>query len=158
MTAYSLRRKQIETAKKKAHKEMVSYFINLNNEQKLYQVISVIKGHCRDNYFSLPQVEELVYRLTSLYSITRNHLHAGLAADTLACRRDEVINKKVVQLNKVTMANDMFENHVSLLDELYFNRILQFREAVELVIIILDNYPSAMKWVPSKVKDSTIRA
>ena len=158
MTTYSLKEKQLERAKKKVHNEMVGYFVNLDNEQKLYQFISMTRGHCRDNFFSLPQVEEFVYRLTGLYTITRNHLHAGLAADTLACRREEVDDKKVIRLNKATMDSDMFDDHMGLLDELYFSRTLQFREAVELVVIILDNYPSAIKWVPAKVKRSSMSA
>jgi len=140
MGVYALEQRRFEAAKQKVHLELVDYFVNLDQQKKLWYFTVAVNGNARANHFSLNQAEKLVDSLVCNYTITSSHIEAAVAFDpTRSAKFMEEL--KIVPLCKGGLLDSIFTEQLGTLYELMSLQILEFRQALSLVLVLLENYP-----------------
>lgn len=143
MTVHILHQKQFAVAKNKVHTELVHYFVNLEEERRLWYFSASVCSHAREHDFTISQAEQLITNLSNHYGITKVNIETAVAFVPLGRYKTE--GNKVFQLNSKCISNESFEEQLFVLYLLMQEHLLEYRQALDLVLNILDNYPTAMR-------------
>lgn len=146
MAVHSLEKKRFEVTKKKVHNELVDYFVNLDEQRKLWYFTLAVNNNARGHNFSLPQAERLIDELVRSYGIRRVNIEAAIAFNPVRSSTTASITgekQKLIRFRKGSLLGELFEDHINDLYGLIQRKILEFRQALELVLVLLQNYPSA---------------
>lgn len=148
---YSLQEKRFEYDKKEVHRELVNYFVDLGSQKRLWHFTLATKSFVDSRHFTNRQAGQFVERLVEHYGITRANIEAAYAFTPFRTR-PKIEKTKVIQLNRTSMPNDDFEEHLATLDSLINETILEFRQALELVLMLLDQYPGNDRKIPCRAR------
>ncbi len=143
MTVHILQQKQFANAKNKVQTELVHYYINLEEERRLWYFSASVCSHAREHYFTISQAEQLVRNLSNHYGIKRANIEAAIAFVPLGRYKTE--ENKLFRLRSKNMTNKSFEEQLYTLDLLMQQHLLEYRQALDLVLNILSNYPAARR-------------
>lgn len=146
MSVHSLEEKRFEATKEKAHIELVNYFVNLDEQRKLWYFTVAVNSSAKSQYFSQPQAEKLIGDLSKNYDIRRPNIESAVAFNPCFFL-DLKKKQKVITLKKSGFLNDFFENHLGELYRLIKGKLLEYRQALELILVLLDNYPAARRLI-----------
>ena len=144
MSVHCLREKRFESAKEKVHLELVNYFVNLDEQRRLWYFTLAIRSHAQGHHFSLTQAEQLVGYLAGHCGIGKANIESALAFNCFISHRTSE-KQKIVRLEKGNIPNDDFEEQISVLYSLLQEKSLEYRQALELVLIVLNHYPTSRR-------------
>ncbi len=144
MTIYSLQQKRFEAAKQKVHSQLVDYFVDLEEQRRLWYFTLTVNNNARAHQFTQPQAEELLAGLKQSYDIRRANLESARAFDP--CRKPlSEKEDKILKFQKGGVAISAFEEYLGTMFDLIRNKLLEFRQALSLALVLLDNYPGAQR-------------
>jgi|GEM_PF-2981922 len=146
MSVHSLEQKRFETAKEKAHLELVDYFVNLDQQRKLWYFTVAINSNAKSHHFTQSQAEKLIDDLSKNYDIRRPNIEWAVAY-TPCCSFDLNQEQKVVRLEKSGLLSELFETQLGELYRLIKEKLLEYRQALELTLVLLNNYPAAKRLI-----------
>jgi hypothetical protein len=143
---HSLEQKRFETTKEKVHVELVNYFVNLDEQHKLWYFTVAVNSNAKSHHFTQPQAEKLIDDLSKNYDIRRSNIELAVAFNP-CCSLDLNKKQKVIMFNKIGLLSDIFEEQLSELYRLIKGKLLEYRQALELTLVLLDNYPAARRLI-----------
>lgn len=143
MTVHCLQQKRFAAAKNKVHIELVHYYVNLEQERRLWYFSTSIRSYACEHYFTVSQAEQLVGKLSSYYGIRKANIETAVAF--LSHGHFKTKGNKVFRFRDEYMSSEHFEEQLFVLDHLVQEHLLEYRQALDLVLNILDNYPAARR-------------
>jgi hypothetical protein len=146
MGVICLQEKRLASDKEKVHREMVDYFVNLDEERKLWYFTLAIRSHILRHDFTATQAESLVRNLTRKYGIRQASIETALAFKAFSCG-DKKRTSKIVSFYNRGLSEEEFEEKLFALDNLFLGKIMEYRQALELVVMILNHYSDCRKVV-----------
>ncbi|WP_028579943.1 hypothetical protein [Desulfogranum japonicum] len=144
MSVLSLQDKLFECDREKVHHELVHYFVKLDEQQKLWYFIHAIRVHSNGRYFSINQAEQLIGKIADHCDIKKIDIQMAKLYDPFA-RVSYKWQQKVVPIQRNAVSGDLFEEQMSMLYHLIQKKTLEYRPGLELVLILLERYPSAIR-------------
>ena len=146
MLVHSLEEKRFEATKGKVHLELVDYFVNLDEQRKLWYFTVAVNSNAKSHNFSQPQAEQLIDDLSKNYDIRRPNIESAVAFNPFRSL-DLKKKQKVIMLKKGGLLNELFQDQLGELYRLIKGKLLEYRQALELTLILLDNYPAASRLI-----------
>ncbi len=146
MKVYNLQKKRIASEKEKVHLELVDYFVNLDAQHKLWHFTIAINLHAQGHHFTAAQAEELVEHLAGHFGIRMANVESALAFSAY-CRNKKSGRQNLIRFEKSGVSDDQFEMQIDVLYTLLQNKIMEYRQAIELVIRIIDYYPDIREFL-----------
>jgi hypothetical protein len=144
MAVLSMQQRRFEAEKEIVHKELVNYFVSLDSQRKLWYFTLAINLNANSQKFSLSQAENLVGELAREFDIRRIHIEMAIAFATTPFKNLKK-SQNVIPLVRGRISEETFEDQVLQLRYLIEGKILEFRQALDLTLILLDNYPAALR-------------
>lgn len=141
MTVYALEQRRFEAAKQKVHQELVGYFVNLEQQRQLWYFALAVNNDARARHYTASQAENLLATLASHFDIRQNHIEAAKAFAPSRSQA-ETGPQKIIPLRKNTLMANGFEDQLATFYELMHLKVLEFRQALALVLVLLENYPA----------------
>lgn len=139
MSVICLQERRFASEKQKVHSELVDYFVNLEEQRRLWYLTVAIRSQALGRQFTTSQAEELVRHLTRQYGIRRANIEAALAFHSFAYL-NRGGNPKVVRLQNHPLSDEQFDEQISVLHDLFLKKILEYRQALELVVLLITHY------------------
>lgn len=146
MLVHSLEQKRFEAAKKKEQGKLVDYFVNLNEQRNLWYFTDAVNSNAKSRNYTQPQAEKLIDDLAKNYDIRRPHIESAIAFNP-SCSLDLKKKQKVVIFKKSGLLNDIFQDQLGELYRLIKGKLLEYRQALELTLVLLNNYPAAKRLI-----------
>lgn len=142
MAVHSLEQKRFESEKEQVRLGLVDYFVNLEEQRKLWYFTVAINSSARSHNFTQLQAEKLVDDLSTTYDIRRPNIQSAVAFNPFRSLNLKK-KQKVFPLKKTGLFNERFEEQLGELYQLITGKLLEYRQALELTLVLLDNYPAA---------------
>lgn len=146
MLVHSLEQKRFEATKEKAHLELVNYFVNLEDQHKLWYFTVAVHSNAKSHHYTQPQAEKLIGDLSKTYDICMPNIESAVAFNPFRSL-DFMKKQKVIMFKKSGLLNDLFEEQLGELYRLIKGKLLEYRQALELTLVLLDNYPTARRLI-----------
>jgi hypothetical protein len=144
MSMANLDEKRIQATKKKVHLELVDYFTRLNSEQRLWYVMMSIRFQAQGRYFTHLQAKRLVSYLSRHYGIRRANIDAALSFKAFSDIRGQK-NAKILRFKRDCISDEKFEQRMDELEDLRLEKHLEYWQALELTVLMLNHYPGCIK-------------
>ncbi|ACN16987.1 hypothetical protein HRM2_39290 [Desulforapulum autotrophicum HRM2] len=144
MSMTNLNEKRFQAAKEKIHLELVNYFTRLNCEQRVWDFMTSIRFQAQGRYFTHLQAKRLISYLSRHYGIRRANINTALAFKAFSDIRDKK-NAKILRLKRDCIPDEEFEQQMCELEDLRLEKHLEYWQALELTVLILDHYPGCIK-------------
>lgn len=144
MSISNLNEKRVQVAKQKVHLQLVNYFTRLNSEQRLWYFMLAIKFYGQSQYFTQAQAKRLILYLSRHFGIREANIETALAFKGfthLGGKKDP----KIMRLKRDCISDDEFEERMYELDGLRLEKCLEYWQALELTVLILNHYPGCAK-------------
>lgn len=136
--------KRFEVAKKKIHLELFNYFTRLNSERRLWCFTRAIRSLAQSRRFTHAQAERLTAYLSRHYGIRKANINTALAFNAFPYLGDKK-SQNIIQFKRDCLSNDAFEQRMGELDGLRLEESLEFWQALELTVLILNYYPGCIR-------------
>ncbi len=148
MNIYSLHEKRYEHAKERVQEELTDYFVDLDRQQKLWYFVVALKGHAQRYDFTTNQADHLAARLSNYFAIIQANVDAARAFSSSRSNVEKDKNK-TIPLNHSCLSEEAFSEHLATLDSLLYEGTLEYRQAMELLLVLLEHYSHCQRKIPN---------
>lgn len=146
MRVYSLHGKRFETAKKKVHGDLVNYFVNIEEQKKLWHFTLAMRSLITRRELTSHQAKALAGQLVDIFSITRANIEAARTFMP-SYTQPEVEKSNIMQLKKVGISDVNFEDYLDTLVFFFYEKTLQYRQGLDVLLLVLRYYPECDKMI-----------
>ena len=144
MSISYLDEKRSRAAKEKIHLELVDYFARLNSEQRSWCFMRAIMSCAQSQRFTQVQAERLITYLSCHYGIREANIDTALTFNAFPHTGGKK-SPEVIRLKRDCVADDAFEQQMRELEGLCLEKCLEYWQALELTVLILNHYPACIK-------------
>jgi len=146
MTVYSFHQRHVEAVRSKLHTELVDYFVQLEHQRQLWYFTLGVTSHANSRSFTLPQAEQLVAHFAEHFGIRQANIEAAIAFNPTRLR-NTTGKDKVIRLRKKSVSDESFDEQLFEFFHLVKGKLLEYRQALELVLTLVDTYPATRRLI-----------
>lgn len=141
METYNLQQRRYASAKRMVYSELVNYFVNLDDQRKLWYFSLAIRHHSQNLHFTVEQAEKLAEHLVVHFGIRMANVESALEFRAYGYKKANN-GQNIIRFVKPSVSEDQFKMQIDTLYNLLQNKTIEFQQALEMVISILNYYPS----------------
>jgi len=139
MKTYDLQQKRFASEKKKIHSELTNYFVNLDAQHKLWYFSLAIRQHSQSLHFTVEQAEKVVEHLVGHFGIRMANVESALEFRAYDYKKSN--GQNIIRFEKPGISEDQYEMQIDALYDLLQNKTIEFQDAFEMVVLIVNYYP-----------------
>lgn len=139
MKTYDLQQKRFASDKKKVHSELTNYFVNLDAQHKLLYFRLAIRQHSQSLHFTVEQAGKLVEKLIGHFGIRLANVESAIEFRAYYYKKSNDHN--IIRFEKPGLTEDQYEMQIDALYDLIQNKTMEFQDALEMVVLLLNHYP-----------------